>query len=335
MAVQSKNGSPFPPGADAAGTTRDPAAPKGRIAIATPVSRGASSAHGSQELERAAKRLLAAVGRDTSAARGWTPYSDGDSNTSIKGPAGTNVNLGDVLAEALAPLGYARVEKLTFRAEWSTRDVEHVLRFDTYGNPKEFLTADAGLRNNEAEAFAKQCKGRYAHPMFLQAKSQDGYWNSPWFCPMHFSLGELLRWGLRSSINLAGKTFRTSRRSHRSGRAVQATAARRRNPNDRVFARLSRTRRGTASLDYARPFLPRGAGRVSGRKAWPAPGRNKRPLASARGASRQWDRHLPVHSRDLYRPHPRRRSSRCRASCDLARAVFRLSRASAVRASQA
>lgn len=206
MAVQSKNGSPFPPGADAAGTTRDPAAPKGRIAIATPVSRGASSAHGSQELERAAKRLLAAVGRDTSAARGWTPYSDGNSNTSIKGPAGTNVNLGDVLAEALAPLGYARVEKLTFRAEWSTRDVEHVLRFDTYGNPKEFLTADAGLRNNEAEAFAKQCKGRYAHPMFLQAKSQDGYWNSPWFCPMHFSLGELLRWGLRSSINLAGKT---------------------------------------------------------------------------------------------------------------------------------
>ena len=206
MADQSKNGSPLPPGADAAGTTRDPAAPKGRIAIATPVSRGASSAHGSLELDRAAKSLLAAVGRDTSAARGWTPYSDEDSNISIKGPAGTNLKLGDVLADALAPLGYARVEELTYRAEWSAPDVEHVLRFDTYGNPKEFLTADAGLRNHEAEAFAKRCKGRYAHPMLLQAKSQDGYWNSPWFCPMHFPIGELLHWGPRSSVNLAGLT---------------------------------------------------------------------------------------------------------------------------------
>ena len=79
-----------------------------------------------------------------------------------------------------------------------------MLRFDTYGNPKEFLTADAGLRNNEAEAFAKQCKGRYAHPTFVQAKSQDGYWNSPWFCPMHFPVGELLHWGPRGSVNLAG-----------------------------------------------------------------------------------------------------------------------------------
>jgi len=203
---QSKNGSPFPRGADAAGTTRDPAAPKGRIAIATAVSRGAASARESQELEAAAKNLRAAVGRDTSAARAWTPYSDEDSNTSIKGPAGTKVKLSDVLAEALAPLGYARVEKLTYRAEWSTRDVEHVLRFDTYGNPKEFLTADAGLRNSEGEAFAKQCKERYANPAFRQATSQDGYWNSPWFCLMHFSVGGLLRWGPRGSVNLAGLT---------------------------------------------------------------------------------------------------------------------------------
>jgi hypothetical protein len=190
----------------ATGSTPAPAAPNGRIAIATPVSRRPSPDQSAAELEGAAKRLLAAVGRDTPAARGWTPYSDGDSNTSIKGPAGTNVKLGDVLAEALAPLGYARVETLTYRAEWSTRDVEHVLRFDTYGNPKEFLTADAGLRNSEGEAFAKQCKERYANPAFRQATSQDGYWNSPWFCLMHFSVGGLLRWGPRGSVNLAGLT---------------------------------------------------------------------------------------------------------------------------------
>jgi hypothetical protein len=140
------------------------------------------------------------------AARRWTPYSDEDSNISVQGPKRTKLKLDDILAEALAPLGYMRVEKLTYRAAWSTPDVEHVLLFETYGNPKAFLFASAGLRNNEAETFAEQCTQRYAHPMFLRETNQTGVWNSPWFCLMHFSVGEILHWGPRESITLAGLT---------------------------------------------------------------------------------------------------------------------------------
>lgn len=140
----------------------------------------------------------------TRTARRWTPYADGDSNIPIPLMRRDGVKIDDILGKALEPVGYRRVEKLTYRAVWSTPDVEHMLRFDTYGNPKQFLSADAGLRNNEAEAFAKQCEVRYANPMSLQPTDPSAFWNSPWFCLMHFSAGELLQWGARGALDLAG-----------------------------------------------------------------------------------------------------------------------------------
>src|SRR5580698_6574902 len=103
----------------------------------------------------------------------WQPYADGDSNILV-GKKGS-VKLDDLLTKALAPIGYIRVAKLTYRANWSTDDVEQFLSFDTYGNPKQYLSSSAGLRNLRAEAFAKQCHERYADKIFFRDMPKGGY----------------------------------------------------------------------------------------------------------------------------------------------------------------
>ena len=92
-------------------------------------------------------------GNSIGATAAWHPYAEGDSNILVGGKG--RVKLDDLLTKALAPIGYVRVEKLTYRANWSTDDVEQFLSFDTYGNPKQYLSSSAGLRNPQAEAFAK------------------------------------------------------------------------------------------------------------------------------------------------------------------------------------
>jgi hypothetical protein len=201
----SKNGAPIPEQPSQSTSLRPPFAP-GHIAIAVPAPPGARPAQDSDELAQMAATLFAAIRCGPVAQTGWVPYADGDSNIPIAKPDGSSTPLDDVLAEALAPIGYARVDKLTYRADWSTRDVEQILWFDTYGNPKEFLVGDAGLRNAKAETFAKQCQQHYASPLILQCLSQENGKQSPWFCPLHFSVGSLLRWGLRSSLSLARRT---------------------------------------------------------------------------------------------------------------------------------
>ena len=118
-----------------------------------------------------------------------------DSNISVGGPEQKRVRLDDLLARALADVGYTRVAKLAYRAEWSTPQVEHILNFETQGTPKIFMFADAGLRNAEAEAFAERCQRRYTIPVIRDSKPAS----SPWFCPMHFSLGALAGWRAVSS----------------------------------------------------------------------------------------------------------------------------------------
>jgi hypothetical protein len=153
----------------------------------------------------ATQRLLAAIiaefGPNLDEGHGWNPYADGDPNIFIGGKGANKVKLDDLLTSALAPVGYLRVEKLTYRARWSTDDVEQVLSFDTYGNPKEFLTGDAGLRNTKAEAFAAQCIQRYASPTYFRSLPKGGYVYPPFHCAMHFSMGSLFGWGVRGSLN--------------------------------------------------------------------------------------------------------------------------------------
>jgi hypothetical protein len=118
------------------------------------------------------------------------PAPEEDSNIAIGARGKNRPKLDGLLAEALREAGYKRVAKLTYRTDWSTPEVEHLLTFDTYGRPKQFLTGDIGLRNREADTFAEQCQRRYAAPVI---RNSD-FVPPPWWCWMHCSLGMLANW---------------------------------------------------------------------------------------------------------------------------------------------
>lgn len=119
-----------------------------------------------------------------------TPREEEDSNIALRGAAGDPATLDDLLGPALAAVDYSRIEKLVYRANWSTAEVEHILSFDTYGRPKEFLTGNVGVRNSDAEAFAEQCQRRYASPIIRNSE----YVLPSWWCSMHCGLGMLAGW---------------------------------------------------------------------------------------------------------------------------------------------
>jgi hypothetical protein len=150
--------------------------------------------------QRRLDEVCATLDRQPVDMRAWTPYSQEDCNIEIGGEASKRVRLDELLAGALAPLGYQRVAKLIYRANWSTRDVEHMLRFDTFGNPKIYLAGDPGLRNAQAEAFANRCRKRYAKPIMSQFEFEDKL--GKWWCPVHFALGGLCDWDVRHSLDM-------------------------------------------------------------------------------------------------------------------------------------
>jgi hypothetical protein len=124
------------------------------------------------------------------------------SGSPSSGPSPIRKKLDDILAPALTEIGYKKVAKLTYRAGWSTDDVEQFLSFHTYGTPKQYLSGDAGFRNLKAEAFAEQCQQRYASQTYFRCMPEGGYVYPPYFCLMHFSIGSLLEWGIRDSLDM-------------------------------------------------------------------------------------------------------------------------------------
>jgi hypothetical protein len=106
-----------------------------------------------------------------------------------------------LLAAVLAEIGYERVAKLIYRARWSTPAIEHMLRFDTYGNRKIFLTGDPGMRNAEAEAFATRCRRLYTTGLMQQRDEIDKWW-----CTIHFELGGVCGWSPRNSLRTVDYT---------------------------------------------------------------------------------------------------------------------------------
>ena len=135
-------------------------------ALSGPISR--VDAPVSEESCAEARALLTTVFADYEARRKkWReepPPKEQDSNIPI-GRKEKRIKLDDLLTKALSEVGCLRIDKLTYRAEWNTPEVEHILAFDTYGTPKIFLTGEVGLRNVETEAFAVQCEQRYANPI--------------------------------------------------------------------------------------------------------------------------------------------------------------------------
>jgi hypothetical protein len=105
------------------------------------------------------------------------------------------------LSTVMADVGYSRLKRHVYRAEWSTPDVEHLMYFLLYGTPKDFLTVDFGLKNLEAEIFAiKEIKkyGGVSHQVLRYDERIDSF--------MRFSLGTLASWGLRASIRISAMT---------------------------------------------------------------------------------------------------------------------------------
>jgi hypothetical protein len=102
------------------------------------------------------------------------------------------------LRTAMTDIGYSRLKRHVYRAEWSTPDVEHLMYFLLYGELKDFLTVDFGLKNLEAEIFAiKEIKkyGGVSYQVLRYDERIDTF--------MRFSLGTLASWGLRASIRIS------------------------------------------------------------------------------------------------------------------------------------
>lgn len=93
-----------------------------------------------------------------------------------------------LIEKFLAAIGYRRVKKSIFRFEGGTMDCEHLLAVEIHGKNDTYLTAEFGLRNSDAEAFAINALRRYGDPVFEA-------WNAGASgCVTWFSVGELLCW---------------------------------------------------------------------------------------------------------------------------------------------
>src|ERR1041385_656742 len=98
------------------------------------------------------------------------------------------------LINALADLGYRRLKRHIYRAEWST-EVEHFLYFRLHGRPADLLMADAGIRTKESESFAIrsiQTYGAQAYQLIRHDERSD--------CFMRFDLGGFASWGMGNSL---------------------------------------------------------------------------------------------------------------------------------------
>lgn len=102
------------------------------------------------------------------------------------------------LRAAMADVGYQRLKRYVYRAEWSMPEVEHFVYFQLYGTPREYLAADFGIRNKEAESFAIRSIQAYGGDLYQLLRHDDRS-----DCFMRFSLGQLASWGIRSSLKIS------------------------------------------------------------------------------------------------------------------------------------
>lgn len=84
-------------------------------------------------------------------------------------------------------LGYSRVDKKTYRANWSTSEVEHYLYFEMSDNIS--IGASFGLRNIVADHFAIESVAKYGHENFGIAYQKYGQnWKAG--CSMRFGFSQ-------------------------------------------------------------------------------------------------------------------------------------------------
>src|SRR5215510_10639015 len=83
--------------------------------------------------------------------------------------------------------GYDEVRDLTYRAAWSTDEVEHFVYYAIHGRTDRFLTAHFGLRNPCAEAFSVLSIQKYGGRFMFDALRYDKAAS----CTMRFAFGRL------------------------------------------------------------------------------------------------------------------------------------------------
>jgi len=101
------------------------------------------------------------------------------------------------MTSGLAELGYLRLKKRTYKASWSSEDVEHFL-FLSLHSGRHYFTCDFGIRNPPAERFALECLKLHGGPFFQTIRFDPRYG-----CSMRFSLGRLAGWGFRSTLTIS------------------------------------------------------------------------------------------------------------------------------------
>ena len=101
------------------------------------------------------------------------------------------------IEQSLVSLQYVPVGDFSYKSLWGEKNVEHFLYFSAYGAPKQFLSADFGLRNREAEQFSvdliKEIGGKLYRTWRHNAKRD---------CSMRFPFGKLAGWAPRWSIDV-------------------------------------------------------------------------------------------------------------------------------------
>lgn len=93
-----------------------------------------------------------------------------------------------LLDEALESIGYRRIKKGLYRLDGEATGCEHRLAVELHGRSDHSLTAEFGLCNSDAEAFAIDALRRYGDPVF------EGWNAGATGCVTWFSVGELLGW---------------------------------------------------------------------------------------------------------------------------------------------
>jgi len=101
------------------------------------------------------------------------------------------------ITSGLAELGYLRLKKRTYKASWSSEDVEHFL-FLSLHSGRHYFTCDFGMRNPPAERFALECLKLHGGPFFQTIRFDPRY-----SCSMRFCLGRLAGWGSPSSLTIS------------------------------------------------------------------------------------------------------------------------------------
>jgi hypothetical protein len=101
------------------------------------------------------------------------------------------------LTPGLSELGYVRLKRLTYKASWSSTDVEHFLFATVFAGGNRFL-CDFAIRNPGAEQFALECLKLFSGPRLREFR-----FNPRYDCSNRFPLGKWAGWSIGWTLTIS------------------------------------------------------------------------------------------------------------------------------------